>query len=32
MMKDYAAAYLQKQFPETEILISDTDTDPISVI
>jgi dinuclear metal center YbgI/SA1388 family protein len=31
-MKEYAGAYLQKQFPETEILISETDTDPISVI
>jgi dinuclear metal center YbgI/SA1388 family protein len=32
MMKEYAATLLSKQFPLTEIIISETDSDPVSVI
>ncbi|MDR0944374.1 MAG: Nif3-like dinuclear metal center hexameric protein [Ruminococcus sp.] len=32
MMKEYAAKILQKQFPKTEFIIAETDTDPVAVI
>jgi dinuclear metal center YbgI/SA1388 family protein len=32
MMKEYAAEILKKQFPETEFIISETDTDPATVV
>ncbi|MDR0974978.1 MAG: Nif3-like dinuclear metal center hexameric protein, partial [Ruminococcus sp.] len=32
MMKEYASNYLKSQFPETEILVSETDVDPVTII
>jgi dinuclear metal center YbgI/SA1388 family protein len=32
MMKEYAAKILQKQFPKTQFIIAETDTDPVTVI
>ncbi|MDR0987046.1 MAG: Nif3-like dinuclear metal center hexameric protein [Ruminococcus sp.] len=32
MMKEYAADLLRKQFPLTEIIISETDIDPVSIV
>ncbi|MDR0903979.1 MAG: Nif3-like dinuclear metal center hexameric protein [Ruminococcus sp.] len=31
-MKEYAANYLQKLFPKSEIIISETDVDPVSIV
>jgi dinuclear metal center YbgI/SA1388 family protein len=32
MMKEYAAEILKKQFPKTEFIIAESDTDPVTVI